>query len=251
MKMLATFLLTFMCVASNLCGQDIPALIKEGDRLETALNEKAALEKFKEVLAGQPVNMYALNKCSELCSRIGKRETTEKRRGYYYEAAKTYASIALRLSPNNSEANCVMAIALGRTSLDKSGKEKIAAAREIKAHVDLAIKNDPLNYKAWHVLGRWNYEISNLNMVEKAAVKLLYGGVPKASLKESIQAFEKAKTIAAGFVLNNYEMARAYKMDGQKDKAVGILTAMLLLPNKTEDDEAIKADGRKLIQQWK
>ena len=144
-----------------------------------------------------------------------------------------------------------MAIALGRTSLEKSGKEKINAAKEIKNYVDLAIKNDPLNYKAWHVLGRWHYEISNLNMIEKAAVKLLFGGLPKASMKESIAAFEKAKTLAGGFILNNYEMARAYKKNGQKDKAISILNAMLLLPNKTEDDETIKADGRKLLKEWK
>ena len=27
--------------------------------------------------------------------------------------------------------------------------------------------------------------------------------------------------------------------------------SMLLLPNKTEDDETIKADGRKLLKEWK
>ena len=235
----------------SISAQDVAAIIKEADRLETAMNEKGAFEKFKAALELHPVNIYALNKCSELCSRIGKRESTEKRRGFYYEAAKTYAGIALRINPNNSEANCVMAIALGRTSLEKSGKEKINAAKEIKNYVDLAIKNDPLNYKAWHVLGRWHYEISNLNMIEKAAVKLLFGGLPKASMKESIAAFEKAKTLAGGFILNNYEMARAYKKNGQKDKASSILTAMLLLPNKTEDDETIKADGRKLLKEWK
>ncbi len=249
-----TYLSCIICLwlfAAALPGQDVTALIKEGDRLETAMNERGAFEKFKAVLNLQPLNIYALNKCSELCSRIGKREATAKSRGYYFEAAKTYAGAALRINPNNAEANCVMAIALGRTSLDKSGKEKINSAKEIKKHVDLAIKNDPLNYKAWHVLGRWHFEISSLNMVEKAAVKLLFGGLPKASIRESIAAFEKANQLAGGFVLNNFEMARAYKKNGQKDKAISILNAMQLLPNHTEDDESIKADGRKLLKEWK
>lgn len=232
-------------------AQDINVLIKEGDHLESTLHEKAAFDKFKEVLRIQAVNIYALNKCSELCSRIGKRELTDKARNDYYEAAQKYASLALKLHPENAEANCVMAIALGRTSLEKSGKEKITAAREIKKHVDIAIKNDPQNYKAWHVLGRWHYEICSLNLFEKAAVKVLFGGVPKASLAESIRAFEKAKNILPGFVLNYYEMAKAYKKNNQLAKAISALDSMLLLANTTEDDEQIKADARKLLKAWR
>lgn len=250
MKTILTFLLTFFLLL-QLPAQDINALIREGDRLESTLHEKAAFEKFKEVLRIQPVNMYSLNKCSELCSRIGKRELTDKARNQYYDAAQKYASLALKLHPENSEANCVMAIALGRTSLEKSGKEKINAAKEIKKHVDLAIKSDPQNYKAWHVLGRWHFEICSLNFLEKAAVKVLFGGMPKASLAESIRAFEKAKSILPGFVLNYYEMARAYKKNGQKEKAISALNSMLLLADTTEDDEQIKADGRKLLKEWK
>jgi tetratricopeptide (TPR) repeat protein len=238
-------------LSANSMAQDINAMIKEGDRLESSLNESGAFEKFKEVLRIQPVNIYSLNKCSELCSRIGKRQLTDKARNEYYEAAKKYATLALKLQPENSEANCVMAIALGRTSLDRSGKEKINAAKEIKKHVDIAVKNDPQNYKAWHVLGRWHYEICSLNFIERAAVKLLFGGVPKASLAESIRAFEKAKSILPGFVLNYYEMAKAYKKNGQKDKAISAINTMLLLANTTEDDAQIKIDARKLLKDWK
>lgn len=250
MRTLLSFLLMLLLCA-NSHAQDINAMIKEGDRLESSLNESGAFEKFKEVLRIQPVNIYSLNKCSELCSRIGKRQLTDKARNEYYEAAKKYAAIALKLQPENSEANCVMAIALGRTSLDRSGKEKINAAKEIKKHVDIAVKNDPQNYKAWHVLGRWHYEICSLNFIERAAVKVLFGGVPKASLAESIRAFEKAKSILPGFVLNYYEMAKAYKKNGQKEKAINTINTMLLLANTTEDDAQIKIDARKLLKDWK
>ncbi|MEO5892356.1 MAG: hypothetical protein ABIQ31_19060 [Ferruginibacter sp.] len=231
--------------------QDIGALIKEADRLESLPNEKAAFAKFKEVLKIQPVNSYALNKCSELCSRIGKRQANSKLTEDYYSAARTYAGIALRANPNNSESNCVMAIALGRSSLNKSGKEKIANAKEVKKYVDAAIKNDPQNFKAWHVLGRWNYEICMLNGFERAAVKVFYGGLPAASLKESIAAFERAQAITDGFILNYFEMAKAYKMNDQQDKAIAALTKMLTMPNQTEDDPVIKESGRKLLNQWR
>lgn len=241
----------YLVYLSPVWAQDITVMNKEGDRLEYLPNEKAALAKFKEVLKIQPVNIYALNKCSELCSRIGKRQTDPKMIEDYYGAAKTYAAIALKVNPNNAESNCVMAIALGRSSLNRSGKEKINSAKEIKKYVDAAIKNDPNNFKAWHVLGRWHYEISNLNGFERAAVKVFFGGLPAASLKQSIIAFEKAQSITSGFILNYFEMAKAYEKNGQTSKAIQILTQMLTVKNQTEDDPVIKESAKKLIREWR
>lgn len=243
------FVLIWFCCSFNfVLAQDINILLQEGEKLERTLNEKAALEKFQQVIKLQPGNLQALNKCSELCSRVGNRETTPKARLNYYEAAKTYATIALQVQPSNSAANCMMAIALGRASLEKSGKEKVKAAREIKKYADLAIQYDPQNAKAWHVLGRWYYEISDLGFIEKAAVKVLFGGVPKSSFKQAVHAYEKAKSLSPGFVLNYLELARAYEKSGQDDKAIAVIKEMLLLPDTTEDDNAAKKAARKLLQ---
>ncbi len=250
MRILLTFFISLVFVfQSN--AQDIAAMMKEADRLEFLPNEKAAFAKCKEILKLQPLNIYALNKASELCSRIGKRQTDVKQTEDYYTAAKTYANIALRINPNNSESNCVMAIAVGRSSLNKSGKEKIISAKELKKYVDIAIKNDPNNFKAWHVLGRWNYEISMLNGFEKAAVKLLFGGLPPASLNQSIAAFEKSYSITDGFLLNYLEMAKACDRNNQRARAIALLNKMLTKPNQTEDDPEIKELGRSMLKQWR
>ena len=247
--LLFTFVFSFLIYL--LPAQDVAAMIKEAERLEAMLNEKAAFAKYKEVLKLHPANQWALNKCSELCSRIGKRQTNPKLIEDYFTAAKTYAATALKINPNNSESNCVMAIALGRTSLNRSGKEKINSAKEIKKYVDAALKNDPKNFKAWHVLGRWHYELSNLNMFERGAVRVFYGGLPESSLAASIVAFEKAHSITDGFILNYFEMAKAYKRNNQTAKAVAVLTKMLTVKNQTEDDPITKEEGRKLINDWK
>lgn len=250
MKIFPAFLLAFLlCIHSH--AQDINILIKEAARLEAIPNEKASFQKYKEVLKHSPTNLEALNKCSELCSRIGQRETTNTRlREEYYTAAKIYAETALKIDPANSEANCVMAIALGRSSMSKSGKEKIVTAKEIKKHLDISLRSDPQNFKAWHVLGRWHYEISNLNVLERSLVKLLYGGLPPASIQQSIYAFERSRAITPGFILNYLEMAKAYKDNDNKEKAIAYLRTMLMLPDQTEDDPAIKEKGRKLLKEW-
>ncbi len=235
----------------NATSQDVIGLLKEAERLESVPDEIAAFHKFRDVLKIQPLNIYAMNKCSELCSRIGKRQTNVQVREDYYSAAKTYAGIALKINPNNSQANCAMAMVLGRGSMARSGKEKIENAKEVKKYVDIAIKNDPQNFLAWHILGRWHFEINNLNLLEKAAVKVLYGGLPAASIKESISAFEKVRSIEPRFILNYYEMAKAYKQHHNEDKAKAYLHYMLTLPNRTEDDQSIKELGKKLLVEWK
>ncbi len=241
-----------MLLLSDLRGitQDYNALVKDADRLEAVPNEKAALAQFKEALKLQPQSVYVLTKCSELCSRIGNREKNTKTRDAYYAAAQSYARTALQYHPGNDEANVAMAIAIGRVALLKSGKEKISAVKDIKKYADLALKANNRNFKAWHIIGKWNYEVSNLNMMERAATRVFYGGLPSASLKESIRAYEFAKGLSPGFVLNYLELAKAYHRNDEEQKAIALLKIIPTLPSKTEDDPRIKAEAAALLKSW-
>jgi len=209
MKRLLLLIIYCYLPFSFLCAQPVVTLITEAQRLEAAMQEKAALAKYKEVLRIQPQHVEVLSICSELCSRIGNREKTKTSRQQYYEAASNYATQALRLLPLDAGANTSMAIAQGRISLEKSGRDKVQAARDIRKYVDVALRSDPRNHKAWHVLGRWHYEISNLNFIERAAIKVLFGGIPKASIGEAIHAYEQARLFSRGFLLNELELAKA------------------------------------------
>ena len=176
-------------------AQDANAILKEAQQYELDLKENEAFLKYAEVVHIQPANLVALCKCSELCVYIGGRQHEKYKKADYFKAAKTYATAALKLNPNSSDANLVMAMAIGRLTLIASGKEKIVAVNDIKFYAEKAIKSDPTNFKAYHVLGKWNYEISNLSFVEKTLAKLFYGDVPKASLHESIIYYERSRSI--------------------------------------------------------
>lgn len=240
-----------MLMFFSVTGQDVSALLQEARQLETAMQESASFQKYRDVLRIQPAHPEALVKCSELCSRIGKRQSTLTATQDYYKAAQTYARAALNLNPRSSDANCVMAMALGRLAMTKGGKEKIDAARNIRRHVDAALNSDAANFKAWHILGRWHYELSSLNFIERAAVKMFFGGIPETSMAASIQAFEKARHLAPGFVLNYLELAKAYHKSGNDKEAINMLNALLKLPDHTEDDPATKSEARKFLQEWK
>lgn len=245
-------LITFFASMSTLSftslkAQDIGALTREAERLEAIPNEKASLSLFREVLRFQPTNLLALVKASELCSRIGGREKVAKVRDSYNNAAISYAKTAIKYHPNSDQANVAIAIAVGRTMLKKSGKEKIALVKDIRAYADKALRLNPNNFKAWHILGKWNFEIQNLSMVERTIARVFYGGVPESSLERSIRAYENAHTLNPHFALNYLELARAYHKNGGDAKAIGLLKTLQSLPIATEDDPRIKKEGAALL----
>ena len=245
-----TFLFLFIGSFFFTQAQDVAALIKEADRIELTPNETGAFSKFKEILLIQPTNIYVLSKCSELCSRIGTRQTNAKNKQAYFDAALMYATKAIKIAPLDDRANVSMAMILGKSSMGKSGKEKIKNAKEIKRLLDVALNTNPGNYLAWHILGRWNYEISNISSIERAAAKVFVGTVPEGSIKNAIMYLEKSRTLKPHFILNNYELARAYHKNDEDKKAIAILKSVQSFPIYTEDDEKIKVDCARLAKEW-
>jgi tetratricopeptide (TPR) repeat protein len=194
--------------------------------------------------------MHALWKCSELCSRIGFRQTDKGKKVDYYKAGRIYAETAIKVNPAAADGYYVLALAMGRRSQMESGNERIKAVREIKLHAEKALQINLSHSRAWHVLGKWHFEVSNLNAIEKAALRILFGGLPAASIKEAIAAYEKARSLDPLFALNNLELAKAYYSDGQKEKAIGLLKSIPAMPARSEDDPRIRAEGKQLLSKW-
>jgi tetratricopeptide (TPR) repeat protein len=243
--------LMLLAFPSFLFSQDTNTLLKEAEQQESLQHENEAFLKYAEVLKLQPANLAALCKCSELSSRLGARQQGKIRMQEYFTAARNYAVAALRVDPNSSEANFVMAFALGRVSLVAGTRDRIVLARDIKRYAELSIRLDPTNFKPYHVLGKWNYEVSNLNVAERSLARIIYGGLPPASLKQSIYYFEKSRSLNPAFLLNYLELARAYHRNGEDEKALGQLRLLLTLPNMIYDDTRVKATARELQTEWR
>ena len=248
--MIRTFLFILIILPFENFAQDPNGLLKDAQQFELQLNENAALQKYTEYLRLQPNNLPVLCKCSELCSRIGNRQSDKPKKVDYFRAARTYANAALRMNPNSSEANFVMAFALGRLTLIASGKERIGAVKEIQYYAEASIKDDSNNFKPYHVLGKWNYEVSDLSLTERSLAKWFYGGLPPASLQKAIENYEKCLRLSPNFLLNYLELAKAYYRHGDRKKATDLLSKMMTLPVRMVDDQRIKEEGRQLLRKW-
>jgi len=243
--------LIWLLIPIQILAQDPITVLREAERLEYSFKESDALAKYKEVLKLQPNNLQVLCKCSDLSSRIGHRQTNKKTQEEYYTAAKTYAEAALKVNAQSPEANFVMSVAMGRMAMLTGGKEKIQYVNEIRRYAENTLKYDPNNFKAYHVLGKWHYEVSNLSSFERTMAKLLFGGLPQASLRDAITYYEKSRALEPNFPINYLELAKAYHRNDETRKAIDMLTKLQTVPNRIEDDVRIKKEGKQLLDEIK
>ena len=243
------FFFFLLFVAEVVFSQDFNALVQEAAKFEKEQKELLALKKYIEAQKIKPTDLHVLYKCSELYSRIGVRETNTSNRDQYYQSSLAFAQMAYKYYPLSDDANVAMSMALGRLALTRSGKEKVSTVKEIKVYADNAIRINPSNFKAWHIIGKWNYEVSNLGFFEKAAIKLIYGGLPNSSFSESVKAYEKSKLLNPYFGANYLELAKAYhKLDDNKN-AEKNLKYVLAMPNYTEEDPIVKTKATQLLSE--
>ena len=244
------YLLCFLMILPFIgSGQNITALVKEAEEHEAAFREQEALARYTEVLRYQPAHLTALCKASELYNILGKRQPSKERQKQYYINAKNYAAQALKVNANSAEANFVMSIAMGRIALIASGEEKIKAVKDIRTYAERCVRIDPTNYKGYHVLARWYYEVSDLSSFERWLVKVAYGSLPKATLDDAIRYYEKSRSLKPTLVVNYLELAKAYNRKGQEAKAIEMLKTMERLPNSAADDPKIKREGQEMLKE--
>ncbi|MBW7892810.1 MAG: hypothetical protein H3C48_17655 [Chitinophagaceae bacterium] len=228
-------------------AQDMSPLLSEAAKLEKDLKEKEALDVYQSILKIQPGQIDALCKSAELTARIGDRLKTKEQKSAYFKTAKSFAEKALNQKQNVAEAYYVMAYTDLKLASVSKAKEKAGYLRDVKFLTDSALLYNPNHAGALYLLGKWNIETLNLNMAEKAAIKVIFGGMPPASLEKAIEEFEKSRSANQWMVITYLDLAKAYVQNHETGKAIDVLKKMVRMPPRTEDDEDLKAEGRALL----
>lgn len=246
-----TALLPLLLFAGLVYCQDPQVLLKEAAAAEAAMNDELAYQKYQQVLKFQPTNITVLCKCSELACKIGHRQASKSDQLTHFEIGRRYAEIALKVNPSNADANFVMSLALGRMALVASGKKQVEAVKGIKTYADRTVALNPTDFRGYHVLGKWYYEISNLGTFKRTAVRVFYGAFPDASFEDARRNYQKSQQLNPTFNLNYLELAKVMvKMDHQAS-AIALLEKLMVMPLKLEDDQRIHDEGRKLLTELK
>jgi len=239
-----------ICVALVLPGliaaQSVDELIAAGDSLHEAQQPDAALNKFLEAEKVAPNNPEVLWRVSREYYDKGNISPKDDQADLFLNAEK-YARHAAEVAPDNAKAHLWIAISVGKVALLKGGKEKIELSKEVKEQAMKSITLDPNDDTAYHVLARWHYEVATLSWFLRAAAKVVYGGLPDASLDSSIKYFKKAIEIAPNYINHHLQLAKAYIANDQKDLARQELEKVEELPVTNVEDPAHKKEAIKLL----
>ncbi len=250
MKKLILFVWVFFVAGiMPLMAQDIPTLLKEGVQLERSQKEIEALEKYKLVLSQEPTNITALIRAAELSTMLAAfNEKDTKSKQLFLSSAGAYAVRAYSANPKNADAAYVMSLTQAKLAdIQPDNKKLIECVRNSKIYADEALAINPTHAKANFTVGKWHMEMANLNMVKKAAVKLMYGGLPEGSIDSAIVFLEKARTHDPYFVNTYLELAKIYDQLHQPTKVIEVLTKMVKLPTRKTEDILLKAAGAKML----
>lgn len=165
----------------------------------------------------------------------------------YGNLSLDYAKRAAALAPNDSEAQLSPAISYGKMLPLKSKGEQASISPLVKAAADRAIKLNPLNDSAWHVLGRWHQSLANLTGAKRTIAETLYGKLPTGTNADSVTCFRKAIAINPNRLRHHVELGRTYAQMGNTADARKCLEKGLKMPNKEKDDFEVKALGRETL----
>jgi tetratricopeptide (TPR) repeat protein len=160
------------------------------------------------------------------------------------------AGRAVALEPDSATAHASVAVCYAKSCAFADIKAQLAYSKLFKQEAEKAIALDPKQDVAYYLLGRWNYAIANVGFFSRAYVRMVYGGLPKASLAESVRYFKKACELAPNRIVYHSGLAMAYGGLGEKDLQLAELqTCRALKPSDPEDAEARAEAERQLESQ--
>ncbi len=158
--------------------------------------------------------------------------------------ALAYAERAVASEPKRCDSHLAVAICLGRLTPYLGAREKVETSRKIKTAAETAVKLDPKNDYAWHLLGRWHQALANIGGATRLLAGIIYDGLPAASNEQAVDAFKKAIALNSKRLVHFVELGRTYEMMGRKKEAKRYLETGLSMPNKDKDDPETKIRGR-------
>ena len=247
MKIFLAPILALLSVIS--ASADFDELVKNGDACDAKFQCDQALTYYLPAEKLKPENpallvkisrQYAL-RMSDLPKDADKIASGRK--------ALAYAERAVAAAPDECDGHLSVAICLGKLTPFLGNKEMIEASRKIKVSAEKAVKLNPKNDYAWHLLGRWHQSLANIGGATRLLASIIYDGIPAASNDTAVDCFNKAIALNPKRLVHVVELGRTYAMMGKKAEAKKLLASGLAMPNKEKDDPETKQRGKATLKE--
>jgi tetratricopeptide (TPR) repeat protein len=223
-------------------------LFDEAKAYERQYNTPQAILKYEEAIKSNPNQIAILIRLVEIyCSGLEEAKDDETKK-VQLNKAKDFLLMAKAIDSTKADYLYLKTVYLGKLIEVSPVKEKAQYTKEIKSLLDDALTKDPNHVKSLYTLAKWNEEVSGLNPAVKAAMKVIFGGLPPASRDQALDLHQKARKLNPGFLANNYDLALLLKKTNRPSQAIEVLEAQMKLPTKTKEELEFKNKSKQLLQ---
>lgn len=195
----------------------------KGDQHQRVLDLDAAAVCYEEAHKLSPTNIAYLVKLAKVLSdKTYEAGTLGPAAVEFNQRAMAYAQQAIDAQPHSAWGYIASCVSKGRMALcHPDNRTRAQLAKQAQDEARTALELDPSNDLAHHLMGRWHYEMANLNFVMRTLVRLLYGAAfAPGSYTGALECFTAAAGLAPDRLIHRVELARAYTKLGRKEQAV-------------------------------
>jgi tetratricopeptide (TPR) repeat protein len=247
--MIRWFLPCLLLLRIPAAAADPRQLLLDAQQAEAALDSRRALELLQQADALQPDNALILQRIAKQYSDLVPEQATSVEKMRHARTALAYSERAVKLDPADAVNVLSLAVCHGTLAVYSDTRTKIAYSRLVREEAERALRLDPDYAWAHHVLGRWHYEVASLGSASRFFVRLLYGGLPAASLDEGIRQLQQACALEPGELNHVLELGFAYAAAGQPGQARREWERGLAMPSRGKHDEPAKQRAREALAQ--
>jgi len=163
------------------------------------------------------------------------------------DRATACAQRAVQLAPNNASAHASLGVCFAKRCTLADTRGQVTYSRLFKQEAETAIALDPKQDIAYYLLGRWNYGVAHLGFFAHAYVKVVYGGLPKASNDAAIANFQRAVALAPDHILYHAGLAMAYEAAGKRELQIAELEKCVKLKPAYGDEVEAQQEARRKL----
>jgi hypothetical protein len=141
-----------------------------------------------------------------------------------------------------------MCVSRGRLALFSENKLKVRLAKEAREAAVAAVELEPANDLAHHLMGRWHFEMAQINFVVRQLIKLVYGAsLAPGTFADALTEYQTAVALNPGSLIHRVELGRVYLKLGRRQEAYTELARSVTLDVGDINAKLQKADAQALL----
>ncbi len=238
---------TLLLTCAGLRAEPVDELIKSGDACDAKLQASEALKFYLPAEKAKPQDPHLLTSLSRQYRHLMSDASSTSEKLKLGHIALSYAQRAAVAGPKDAEAQLAPAITYGKMLPFEGKSEQLEASKHIKESAEKAIKLDPHNDLAWHILGRWYRVLADVGTVTRALASMIYGSLPPATNEQALKCFQKAIELNPHRLMHYVELGHVYAQMGKGTEAKRYIQKGLAMTNTEKDDPETKQKGRELL----